>query len=196
MQTVGSSLDITLSPPFDARYSTDPTYLVTKIESFASFRSNNGDLSDVYQGFNNWETSSRQDDMDGVKIVTLVSDGGVEIVVPDKYFSSIDRSAMVAYVEKTIAVPISAWPENYDLTDMLTEISDAILATTGVRTVPEVINTSRPSYKTKDESDTILLNRDALKDANFNTPHMLKKALAECHSRTEALEEYITNCIN
>ena len=194
MIAVGSKLLFKFKPPFSDRYQGDRIYLISSVEEYSSFRAV-GDLADVYTGVTNWETKLISDETAGMKIATMIDEGGTQIFVPTGYFWPTEGNGLVPWSEQTIVVSINAWPRDHDHTDIREAIESAVVNMLGVVPAIALVETSRPANFSADDSDVMLATRRTRHDSMYDSSHSLRKRLELCKSTVLSLEEYISNCL-
>ncbi len=182
---VNRRINISFLPPFDTLDS-NISYTVEKLESFNSYRRSGNDPDELYkEGYD--PVKIAEDEEDGRQLLTLISDHADTHVVPENYIKLLDRSSIVSYANKVIVLNIGSQDVRDDHTLLLQEITKIAKSILGVEAEASLIEVSKRVTKTQAQHDATILTRDAKKDTNYDSSHILTKKLALCQQEKSAM---------
>jgi len=181
--------------PFDKKFKKDPKYRVLKEQSYSSFREDGGKIEDLYSGITNWESIASADEVLGTRILTMVSDKGDRIAVPESYVKLFDSSDMKEYSDKTLVIRLGSFPSDQDFAPLITELKGSIKALIGVRATVAIADTSRTAMVSSAEHDAVVALRKANSSSDVLSNHALREEVSKLKVELANLEEYITKCL-
>ena len=108
-------------------------YRCEAIEGFNTLEEDNVDVFQVYyEPFGLNSTIYEEDKLNGINIVTLVSDSSPTIHVPSSYITSFPNETSVPYSQTILSVDLGILPNGVDLDETIDAIRSYVSEVTGV----------------------------------------------------------------
>ncbi len=182
-----------LREPFKADVKT--AYRVTAIRTFQEILSRHTDpMVLVYNPVGLGEEFYQKDQAAEANIITLASDKGEEIYVPDTYILSYPNMGDVEYAQLILAVSLGALPLSFPTDALEADIQDLVKNTIGVAPEVRIARSSILTSVTSDEHVQLTQARQgslAARDDDATRVKVLESQLASANERLRLYEQYI-----
>lgn len=132
--TVGMAGLYSLKAPYAALVRSQVEYVCTAVTSLRGALANGGDpLNEVYKLHGDTEDNYKTDLAAGRSLVTLQAGIGDNVTVPASAINGMPIADGVAYRSAVMGISLSILPEDYDLAQIKTDISNLVFDKLGVR---------------------------------------------------------------
>lgn len=188
----------TLIDPFLADTKPNVAYTCRGVRTMADYTGQGRNVyDDVYAPKNITQEKFNEDVANDVIIISLQSDDGSWVHVPNSYVSKFPEQGGVSYTSLLISGLLGAVPDHLDLTSLKLRFADMIKTTTGFENPQvEVIAVSPSTLISKDEADRL---EEARKD-RITVQYTDNAEIVRLRNQVQALEterdalvEYIKN---
>lgn len=197
-----------ITPPVSTRglyevqspYTISPNiaYTTVAVRKFESIENNGISVFDTYYANVGLAESVYTDDLNiGATIVTLVSDFGEYVHIPDTYISKYPDITAPAYQEVILSVTLGPIKYGQDLTGIKTEISDLVTTNMGVAT-PTVNEHVIPLRQALSQTEADALETARLAAVSNATTERAKRIRAEAdltiaNQRLATITQYLVD---
>lgn len=166
LPTIGSSGYYQLRAPLDTLIVENERYTCQAIRRLSEYLANNEDPKvDIYDKYNIPEAEYDSDIVNDAYIISLQSDKGHWLYIPDRYVIAYPVVNGIPYRTSMIGISLPSLPANRDLSFLLTDIENLVTDTLGVIPVIKTVETSRVVLVSKDRHDILQAERDMLSAA-------------------------------
>lgn len=150
--TVGMKGTIIATAPFDTVIDSRQIHECIGVETINGLIAKGSEpFEDIYEKYDISESQFNADADAGVRIITFQSSIGEIITIPELYIESIPDANGVPYRCAMLGIALSAIPDDFDLTELKTEVSDLIFDYIGVRSEIKEVVFGEPSVLTRVE---------------------------------------------
>jgi len=129
------------------------------------------------------------------RIITLTSDSGEELELPEYYVNSIPLIDNVIYGNKSLVVELGEMPLDIDLSNIVNVIKEQAILLLGVEARCTKVSLKKFRYVTAQEHNLITAKRKLYRDKKVTTLKVietLRNELSAALLRNSALEELLT----
>jgi len=152
LPTVNMSGTFSVNVPFSNIINKTTIYTVEAIESISSIIAQGRDpVAEVYTPVNLPSSSMQSDLNNDIVIVSLKDATGTIIKVPGSYFTALPSTTGVLYSNVMIGIPLSALPDNLNIDNLISQVTDLVSGTLGITVTPSVMKYGQGVYLTEDE---------------------------------------------
>lgn len=195
--TVGMKGTVIAVAPFDTIINPRLIHQCIGVETINGMIAKGDDpYADVYEPNGISEDQFNTDSDAGVRIITWQSSLGEIIAVPEVYIDSIPDANGVPYRCAMLGISLSAIPDDMDITDLKTEISDMIFNYLGVRSEIKEVMYGEPSILTAEEHAAVEQARVANITNNVSSRLRVEQLTTMVNDMTlkiQQLEDFIKN---
>lgn len=193
--TVGMKGTVISTAPFDTVINPRLIQQCIGVETINGMLAKGDDpFTDVYEPRGIAESVFNTHADEGVRIITWQSSLGEIISVPEVYIDSIPDANGVPYRCAMLGISLSAIPDDMDITDLKTEISDMIFNYLGVRSEIKEVMYGEPSILSAEEHAAVDLARVAHITNNVSSRlrvQQLTTTVNDLTLKVQQLENYI-----
>lgn len=193
--TVGMKGVVIATAPFDTYINPRLIHECIGVETINGLLAKGDDpFTDIYEPVGLTEDQFNTDSDAGVRIVTLQSAIGEILFVPEVYIEAIPDANGVPYRIAMLGISLSAIPDDMDITDLKTEISDMVFNYIGVRSEIKEVMYGEPSILTQEEHTAVEAARVSNITNNVSSRlrvTQLETMVSDLTLKIQALENYI-----
>lgn len=155
-------------------------------------------FTDVYESIGLTEDQFNADSDTGVRVITLQSSLGEIYSVPETYIEAIPDANGVPYRCAMLGISLSAIPDEMNIAELKTELSDVIFNYLGVRSEIKEVMYGEPSILTQEEHTAVEVARVANITNNVSSRlrvAQLTTMVEDMTLKIQQLEQYIKDNI-
>jgi hypothetical protein len=151
-------------------------------------------FADIYEPAGLTDSQFNADSDAGIRIITLQAATGEILYIPEIYIEAIPDANGVPYRIVMLGISLSAIPDDMDITDLKTEISDMVFNYIGVRSEIKEVVYGEPSILTQEEHTAVDQARISHITNNVSSRlrvTQLEAIVSDLTIKIQALENYI-----
>lgn len=193
--TVGMSGLFSLKAPYTNLLRPQIEYTCIAVTNLHGAIANGQDpLNDVYLANGDTEANYEADLALNHCVLTLQSGTGDQVVVPNSALNGLPLADGVRYMSSVLGISLSALPEDFDLTQLKTDISDLVFEAIGVRSTvyaSTVGGSLIVSHETHEAIEAARVANVVIKPSNLALVEQLQLEKTALAARLTQLENYI-----
>lgn len=160
---VGDSGRFILIPPFNSKILENVKYTCHAIKSLTNYLQEGEDAFKlIYEPLGLSEAIYLNDLENNVVIIIISGEANELIEIPSSYIDSPPVNDGVEYQSRMLGFALGPLPVNYDITDLISKIENAIFESIGVISEAKMINTSEITFVSDIDHEILLNQREAL----------------------------------
>lgn len=193
--TVGMKGVVIATAPFDAYVNPRLIHECIGVETIDGLLAKGDDpFTDIYEPVGLTEDQFNVDSDAGIRIITFQAATGEILYVPEVYIEAIPDANGVPYRCVMLGISLSAIPDDMDITDIKTEISDMVFNYIGVRSEIKEVAYGEPSILSPEEHAAVEQARISHITNNVSSRlrvTQLEAMVSDMSIKIQALENYI-----
>ena len=192
LPTIGEKGSYELSPPFNI--TKEELYECKALRKISEHSDSGTDVfKTFYEPFSISDITYKEDVLNDCVIVSLFSDGGRWLHVPERYLKTPPNKNGVGYRGLSINIDLPPMPVSFDLSFLKTNLKEVVMSSIGCGSIVTPVETSRVSLVSETEHKRLTAKRKiAIDSKTLNSKiNYWRKAYEDLLLKFKVLEDYI-----